>query len=93
MSATQAREFLEDARGHGFSRALVIHLNRWAGHRLEDAVLHLIKADEEVSFKGHKHTLCAVVSHLGPSLRAGHYVAVTRHTTNHGFWWLYDDDR
>ncbi len=76
-----------------FPRVLVIYLNRWTGHRLEDAILQPIYANALIRFKGKTYAMCAVVSHLGPSPRGGHYVAVTRHTTGHGQWWLYDDDR
>jgi len=37
--------------------------------------------------------LCPCFSHLGDSPHGGHYVAVVRHVTSHGEWWLYDDDR
>ena len=39
------------------------------------------------------YNLCAVVIHLGATPQSGHDVAVARHPTSHGEWWLYDDDR
>ena len=31
------------------------------------------------------------IANLGPSPKGGHYVAVARHVTSTGEWWLYDD--
>jgi len=76
-----------------FPRVLVISLNRWAGFRQEDALLHPIEVSTTLNFKGCQYGLCACVSHLGDSPHGGHYVAVARHVTSHGEWWLYDDDR
>ena len=76
-----------------FPRVLLVYLNRWAGHHVEDAILHSIDANRTLNVQGHNYQLCAAVCHLGPSPHAGHYITVARHATNHGLWWLYDDDQ
>jgi len=75
-----------------YPHVLIISLNRWDGVREEDALLHSIAVTETVRFRDITYNLCGVVCHLGLSPHGGHYVAVTRHVTNNGEWWLYDDN-
>ena len=70
---------------------LMICLNRWA-HPTEPQ-LHAVHADQVLEFAGKTYALRSVVSHLGNSPNRGHYVAVSRHDTGHGQWWLYDGSR
>ena len=75
-----------------FPEVLVIYLNRWSGEGVEGALLCPIQVSKIVHFRKQAYTLCGAVSHLGPSPFSGHYIAVTRHATNTGEWWLYDDE-
>ena len=52
---------------------------------------HSVEATEALDFQGQPYDLRSVVVHLGPSVHAGHYFAVTRHATDTGTWWLYND--
>jgi len=76
-----------------FPVVLVVTLNRWTGHEIHQAVLHPIEASQQLRFKEKSYGLCSAVCHLGKTPHSGHYIAVTRHPTNHGEWWLYDDHR
>ena len=76
-----------------FRQVLMVSLNRWAHVGVESAILHPVEASELLHFKERHYRLCSVVCHLGPAPSAGHYIAVSRHATNHGEWWLYDDER
>ena len=76
-----------------FPQVLMVSLNRWASVGVENAILHPVEATELLHFKERHYRLCSVVCHLGPDPNRGHYIAVSRHATNHGEWWLYDDER
>ncbi len=55
------------------------------------ALLHPVEATPVVNFGGALYDLRSVVAHSGPSANAGHYVAVARHDTPTGRWWMYND--
>ena len=76
-----------------FPRVLLLNLNRWTGHGIDEAIVHSIEANRSLRFRNQSYDLCATVCHLGPAPDSGHYIAVARHPTSHGVWWLYDDSR
>ena len=76
-----------------FPRVLQIALNRWATHTRGGALLHPVAANPNITFKTQSYSLRSGVIHLGPTPNSGHYIAVSRHDTANGQWWLYDDDR
>ena len=72
---------------------LLIQLNRWNRAHADGALLHPVEANEIVYFHTQPYVLQSVVVHLGERPNSGHYIALARHETNHGTWWLYDDAR
>ena len=84
-------QFLKTHEMTCFPEVLIVGLNRWTEPGVENAVLHSIEASRSVRLKDRSYSLCASVCHLGPNPNSGHYVAVTRHPTRTGEWWLYDD--
>ena len=70
---------------------LCVTLNRWRGHHVEQALLHHVHPNLEVTLNARTYVLRSIVVHLGSSPRGGHYVTVARHATSTGNWWLYND--
>ena len=89
--AAATDNFLKSHAVVRFPKVLVVSLNRWVGHSLQDALLHQVEATQYIHFQTCRYRLCAVVCHLGLSPHAGHYVTVARHATAQGEWWFYDD--
>ena len=73
-----------------YPEVLVLVLNRW--NTPYGASLHTVRANESIYFQGRRYALVSTVCHLGPSPHAGHYIAVARHGSAAGDWWVYDDD-
>jgi ubiquitin C-terminal hydrolase len=72
---------------------LLLQLNRWNTAHASGALLHSVEANEIVTFHAQTYILQSVVVHLGDRPNSGHYIALARHATDHGTWWLYDDAR
>ena len=78
---------------------LVLMLKRWdyvrtaSGTFVQQLVPHSVVPSEVLQFFGEEYRLQSAIAHLGDSAHVGHYVAVARHDTPGGQWWLYDDDR
>ena len=68
---------------------LMICLNRWTD--AAQPQLHCVEPAHTLEFADNTYALRSVVSHLGVSQHKGHYVAVTRHDTTGGAWWMYND--
>ena len=66
--------------------ALVIHLVRWDARGA--ALVHLVQPDTEIHLEGRRYTLNAVICHVGPSCRAGHYLTFAKYGEQ---WWLFND--
>ena len=45
----------------------------------------------ELRFGDDVYDLRSLVAHLGTDLNSGHYLAIARHDTDNGRWWLYND--
>ena len=76
---------------------LLVCLKRWElifvdGVLQEERCLnHDVRASDPLVHGGQTYRLCSSVLHLGSNPNSGHYVAVARHETTSGSWWLYDD--
>jgi len=76
---------------------LLLFLDRWVDEeiggqrRRRRNLLHAVEASREVDFHGSQYDLQSVVIHVGPDPNHGHYVAIAKHATANGDWWLYDD--
>ena len=88
-SRCEGRRFSKEHAVTVAPEILMVCLNRWADPARP--LLHYVEATETLEFANTTHKLRAVVSHLGRSPHHGHYVAVTRHDTSNGAWWLYND--
>ena len=51
-------------------------------------IRHAVHPDRNLNFNGARYSLRSVVSHEGPSLKFGHYVACMN---LHGTWWIAND--
>ena len=80
-------------RPSSLPQVLMIQLNRWNSIGDVGALLHPVEANETIRFHADAYVLDSVFVHLGDNVNSGHYVAIARHGTNHGTWWLYDDAR
>jgi ubiquitin C-terminal hydrolase len=65
---------------------LVIHLVRWDERGA--ALVHLVQPDTDIHLQGRRYTLNAVVCHVGPSCRGGHYLTFAQYGEQ---WWLFND--
>ena len=80
-----------------FPQVLVLTLKRFKSVQVEPGryaqrcVGHPVATTEVLDFQGHLYDLRSVVVHLGDSIEFGHYIALARHDTNTGTWWLYND--
>ena len=70
---------------------MALILTRWSNIGARDALLHPIAASLELVCEAGIYDLCSVVVHLGDVPSSGHYIAVVRHFTHDGNWWVYDD--
>ena len=70
-------------------RVLCLILKRFLGPG--QSVLHPVVPDEVLYYGDKSYDLRSVVVHLGDTLDAGHYVAVSNHATPDGDWWLFND--
>ena len=81
----------------GCPQVLLLFVDRWVDEdiggqrRRRRNLLHYVDASREVLFHGSQYDLQSVVIHMGPSPDHGHYVAIVKHATRNGDWWLYDD--
>ena len=66
--------------------ALVIHLVRWDARGA--ALVHFVQPDIDIHLQGRRYTLNAVVCHVGPSCRGGHYLTFAQYGEQ---WWLFND--
>ena len=71
-------------------QVLLLCLKRWEWGR-EAPLDHAVEPSDPLIHGGATYRLCSGVIHLGANARAGHYIAVAKHTTPGGLWWLYDD--
>ena len=80
-----------------FPQVLVLVLKRWRvtadghGGHCQLCVPHGVRADRHLQVAGQGYDLKSSIIHLGSSPDRGHYIAVARHPTSGGDWWLYDD--
>ena len=58
----------------------------------DQALMHHVHPNLNIQVAGQRYSLRSIIVHLGPSPRSGHYVAITRHVTPTGTWWLYNDE-
>jgi ubiquitin C-terminal hydrolase len=78
-------------------QVLVLVLKRWRvtsdgrGGHCQLCVPHSVRADRHLLLQGQDYDLKSSIIHLGSSADRGHYIAVARHPTSGGDWWLYDD--
>ena len=72
---------------------LVLTLKRWDLLGDAAALLHPVFANPTLMCAGLLYDLYSTVVHLGPSPNSGHYIAVVRHDTDAGVWWIYDDTK
>ena len=61
------------------------------GRYARRSVEHPVATSDVLDFQGHQYDLRSVIVHLGTSLHSGHYIALTKHETDTGTWWLYND--
>ena len=72
-------------------------LNRWVAEDVRGSrrrprnLLHGVEASREVDFHGAHYDLQSIVIHMGEDAKHGHYVAIAKHATANGDWWLYND--
>ena len=71
-------------------QVLLLCLKRWEWGR-ETPLDHTVEPSDPLIHGGATYRLCSGVIHLGANARTGHYIAVAKHTTPGGLWWLYDD--
>ena len=90
--------YIKTYRTTVFPQVLVLTLKRVKYIRLPSGectgphgVLHSVEATQTLNFQGQLYDLRSVIVHLGEHVHAGHDFAVTRHATDNGTWWLYDD--
>ena len=55
------------------------------------SINHPVATTEVLDVQGHLYDLRSVIVHLGESVHSGHYIALAKHETNTGTWWLYND--
>jgi len=79
---------------------LLLFLDRWVDDVIEGIygaerrrrnLLHPVEPTREIHFGGQPYDLSSVVIHAGSIPDKGHYMAVARHETANGNWWLYND--
>ena len=81
-----------------FPQILVLTLKRFknvqleTGRYAERCVQHQVTPTEVLDFQGHLYDLRSVIVHFGESNHSGHYIALAKHETDTGTWWLYNDN-
>ena len=54
-------------------------------------VQHPVQTPDTLHYGDDLYDLRSLVVHLGTSLDSGHYIAIARHDTDNGKWWVYND--
>ena len=72
-------------------QVLCIQLKRWRTHRVEDALLHVVRCDEELRCQGVLYVRRSVVCHMGDTPKRGHYTCRIQYPSPNGEWWYYNN--
>ena len=54
-------------------------------------VQHPVQTPDTLHYGDDLYDLRSLVVHLGTSVNSGHYIAIARHDTDNGKWWVYND--
>lgn len=70
---------------------LCLQLKRWRTNRVEDALLHDVRCDEEIQCNDTIYVLKSVVCHMGSTPRSGHYTCRLYYPAANSAWWYYNN--
>ena len=97
-SRCQQNKWTKALRVVALPQVLVLTLKRFKNVKLETGryaercVQHLVTPTEVLDFQGHLYDLRSFIVHFGESIQSGHYIALAKHETDTGTWWLYNDN-
>ena len=80
-----------------FPELLVLTLKRYrtvqveSGELEQRCVTHTVATTDVLDFQGQLYDLRSVIVHFSDTMNGGHYIALAKHETDTGSWWLYND--